>query len=119
MLQLPTAALLPAAKPTAINAHNILGCFLFGFNIYPCAMIRRHGYATMERPHLYFDGAPGTTTGRATHLSVAAPLDIGDEGCVDDVKGATWPESKCKRAPCSCQLYKYVSHAGSLLIALE
>jgi hypothetical protein len=76
------------------------------------------GYATMERPHLYFDGAPGTTTGRATHLSVAAPLNIGDEGCVNDVKGPKWPESKCKRAPCSCQLCKYVSHAGSLLIAL-
>ena len=75
-------------------------------------------YATMERPHLYFDGAPGTTTGRATHLGVASTLNIGDEGCPDAVKGPKFPGSKCRRAPCPCQACKYVAHAGTLLIAL-
>ena len=66
-------------------------------------------YATMERPHAYFDAS-----GRMTHLGVAAPLDIGDEGCKDI------PDCFPRRTQgaCACVNCKYRSHAGSLLIAL-
>ena len=74
-------------------------------------------YATMERPHLYFHtgtGGGGGTGGRATHLGVAATLNIGDEGCPD-----AFPSFGCRhKKPCSCSSCKYISHAGTLLIEL-
>ena len=67
-------------------------------------------YATMERPHLYFD-----PTGRASHLGVASTLNIGDEGCPHAV-----PSFGCRRKgeTCPCAQCKYVSHAGTLLVTL-
>ena len=71
-------------------------------------------YATMERPHLYFD-----ETGKATHLGVASTLNIGDEGCPYN---ASLSNPGCRHGHpgelCSCQSCKYVSHAGTLLITL-
>ena len=67
-------------------------------------------YATMERPHLYFDAH----TGRATHLGVASTLNMGDTGCPNSAPLGR----KCKDGACACASCKYVSHAGSLLIAL-
>ena len=67
-------------------------------------------YATMERPHAYFDA----TTGRMTHIGVAAPLNVGDKGCKDVPN--CFPARDQGRCPCvNC---KYTSHTGSLLIAL-
>jgi hypothetical protein len=67
-------------------------------------------YSTMERPHLYTDAA-----GRITHLGVAAPLNIGDEGCEKT------PNCKPSRQQghCPCVNCKYSSHAGSVLIELS
>ena len=66
-------------------------------------------FATMERPHLYFDAA-----GRITHLGAAAALNIGDEGC------EKVPNCKPGRdqGHCPCVECKYSSHAGSVLIEL-
>jgi hypothetical protein len=66
-------------------------------------------FATMERPHLYFDAV-----GRITHLGAAAALNIGDEGCEKT------PNCKPARQQghCPCVNCKYVSHAGSVLIEL-
>lgn len=75
---------------------------------------RPQTYATMERPHLYFD----PVTNRPTHLGVASTLNIGNEGCPNDTRQRYPASSKCKKAPCPCQTCKYVSHAGTLLITL-
>ena len=67
-------------------------------------------FATMERPHLYADAA-----GQFTHLGVAAPLNIGDEGC--EKTPACKPARQ--QGHCPCVNCKYGSHAGSLLIELN
>lgn len=73
--------------------------------------ITRQAYASMERPHLYMD----PQSGNPTHLGVAAPLNIGDEGCANATK-------QCKSRhgnPCPCCNCKYASHAGTLLVKLQ
>jgi len=66
-------------------------------------------YSTMERPHAYLDA-----TGRMTHLGVAAPLNVGDEGCKEVPN--CFPGRD--QGHCPCVNCKYTSHAGSLLITL-
>ena len=70
-------------------------------------------FSSMERPHAYFD----PVSGDMTHLAVAAPLDIGDEGCADGRIGREG--CKAKRPPCPCCNCKYLSHAGTVLITLH
>ena len=67
-------------------------------------------YSTMERPHLYFD----PESGDLTHLGVAVPLNIGDEGCPNATS-----ECKSRGRVCSCVNCKYASHAGTALIQLQ
>ena len=73
---------------------------------------RPQTFSSFERPHLYFDAS----SGRPTHLAVAAPLDIGDAGCP---KGEIGRQGcKAHRPPCPCCNCKYLAHTGTVLIAL-
>ena len=80
-------------------------------------------YATMERPHLYFD----PKTGDMTHLGVAAPLNIGDEGCPHGIGHMKNPGCRGK-GPCTWSLLwmqsivclaPYLSVARTLLALVE
>jgi hypothetical protein len=74
-----------------------------------------HTYSTLERPFIYFNAA-----GQMTHLSLAADLITGDEGCKDrHDKHCNETEAKFGTKGCACSTCKYADHAGTVVVALD
>ena len=59
-----------------------------------------HTYCTLERPNIVID-----PKGQITHLTLAADLITGDEGCAARGRGC-----------CDC---KYDDHAGTIVVSLD
>jgi hypothetical protein len=70
-----------------------------------------HTYSTLERPYIYFDA-----TNQMTHISFAADLTVGDEGCKDRSTGFC---AAHKIKPCCCNCCKFEDHAGTIVVALD
>ena len=65
-------------------------------------------YSTLEQVNPHFD----PTTGQMTHLTLAADLATGDEGCADQ----TWRRGK---APHCCSNCKMDDRVGTIVVALK
>ena len=67
-----------------------------------------HTYTTLERPFLYFD-----VHGQMTHLSLAADLITGDEGCANRTGKHSGTNGM------ACTNCKYGDRAGTLVVTLD
>ena len=64
-----------------------------------------HTYTTLERPFVVFNEA-----GEATHLSLAADMDTGDEGCADNQTDSPYR---------SCTNCKYRDRMSTIIVRLK